>query len=513
MEKAIKAVNKKMMAADSICTVYRVSQIIGALLLTLLLLIIFTGFTLAAADVRDAMVKIYSVQIEPYYYDPWTMNRSTSTSGSGCVISDNRILTNAHVISDQSYIEVRRYGDPKKYKARVIAVSHTADLALLTVDNLTFFKGIKPLPFGDLPKVQQEVFVYGFPEGGDTLSITKGVVSRIEHDTYAHSSRAFLAAQIDAAINSGNSGGPVLIDRRISGVVMQFLEESDNIGYMVPMPVVKHFLTDLKDGRHDGFPEDGLIIQSMENESLRKKYGLEKGKSGTLVLSVLPGSAADGKIRPGDIILSIDGHEIANDGSVEFRSKERTSADYFIQLHQIGEILRLNVLRDGREKTIEVLLDKSVGYSDLVPRERYGIRPTYYIYGGLVFIPLTQNYLMSWGRSWYNNAPKNLVALYQFGQPTVEEEEVVVLSKVLPAEANSGYHEVSDFHIIKVNGNKIHRLRDLIQVVENDSVDPFVIFESSQGVKIVLERKRVEAEQPKILMTYSVPHDRSADLQ
>jgi S1-C subfamily serine protease len=294
---------------------------------------------------------------------------------------------------------------------------------------------------------------------------------------------------------------------------MQFLEESENIGYMVPMPVVKHFLKDLKDGRHDGFPEDGLIVQSMENESLRKMYGLGNGKSGTLVLSVSPGSAADGKIRPGDIILSIDGHDIANDGSVEFRSKERTSADYYIQLHQIGEKLRLQVLRDSREKMIEVLLDKPVGYSDLVPRERYDVRPTYYIYGGLVFIPLTQNYLMSWGGSWYNNAPKNLVALYQFDQPTVEGEEVVILSKVLPAEVNSGYHDVNDYHVIKVNGKKIHRIRDLIQIVERDTNDPFVIFESSLGEKIVLERERIKAEHSKILQTYSVPDDRSADLR
>jgi S1-C subfamily serine protease len=494
-------------------TAFSLICLFGSILGGILFISGFPHIALAKQDVRDAMVKIYAVQTEPYYYDPWSMNRSTSTSGSGCVIEGNRILTNAHVISDQSFVQVRRYGAPKKFKARIIAVSHTADLALLTVDDPSFFKGIKPPAFGVLPEIQQEVYVYGFPEGGDTLSITKGVVSRIEHDIYAHSSRALLAVQIDAAINSGNSGGPVLTGDSIIGVVMQFLEQSENIGYMVPMPIVKHFLTDLEDGQHDGFPEDGIVVQSMENESMRKMHGLSKQQTGTLVVAVLPGSAADGKVRSGDVILAVDGHDIADDGTLEFRPKERTSADYYTQLHQIGETLKLTVLRDSREHRVLILLDKPAGFSDLVPRERYDVRPTYYIYGGLIFIPLTQNYLMAWGRDWYSNAPRHLVALFQHTRPTVEGEEVVVLSKALPAEVNSGYHDLNDLQIAKVNGVKIHNLRELIRIVETDKDAAYVVFESRQGLKIVLERKLAEAEQAKILRTYSVPADRSADLQ
>ncbi|MGD2270472.1 MAG: serine protease [Desulfobacterales bacterium] len=467
---------------------------------------------MARPDVRDAMIKIYAYQQEPYYYDPWSMNRSTFSSGSGCVIEGHRILTNAHVVSDQTFVQVLRYGHPQKHKARIIAVSHAVDLALLTVDDPDFFEGVTPLALGELPEVQQEVYVYGFPEGGDTLSITKGVVSRIEHDSYTHSFRTFLAVQIDAAINPGNSGGPVLTGDRISGVVMQFLEKSENIGYMVPMPVVKHFLKDLEDRQYDGFPEDGIVAQTMENESMRKMHGLTKGQTGILVVRVLPGSAADGKVRRGDVILAIDGHDVADDGTVEFRPKERTSADYYVQIHQIGETLSLDLLRDGREKRVWIVLNKPVGFSDLVPRARYDIRPTYYIYGGLLFISLSQNYLMAWGNDWYRNAPRHLVAAYQQGLPTIVGEEVVVLSKVLPDEINSGYHDVSDLIIARVNGRKINHLRDLIRIVEKDNDSNFVVFESRQGFKVVLERKSAEAAQDKILETYSVPADRSPDL-
>ena len=463
-------------------------------------------------DIRDSMVKIYSVQIEPYYYDPWSMNRPTFSSGSGCVIEGRRILTNAHIVSDQSFLQVRRHGDPTKYTARVIAVSHAADLALITVEDTTFFDNIAPLKLGNLPEVQQEVTVYGFPEGGDTLSITKGVISRIEHDDYAHSSIELLAVQIDAAINSGNSGGPVVIDNRVSGVVMQYLEDSENIGYMVPTPVIKHFLADLADGRYDGIPEDGIVIQSMENENLKKKYGMHRRQTGVLVLKVLPGAPAENIVRPDDVILSIDGQAVADDGTIEFRPRERTSLAYLIQLHQIGERLKLGVLRAGRKKKLAVDLNRAVGSLDLVARERYDVRPTYFIYGGLILIPLTQNYLMSWGEDWYNTAPKNLVSLYQYAHAAVEGEQAVILSKVLPAEVNSGYHEFRDLRIVSVNGRHIRNLRQLIEIVEKPSRNSSIEFQSDMGLKIVLDREQVRAEQEKILRTYSVPADRSDSL-
>ena len=129
-------------------------------------------------DVEGAIVKIYTIHDMPDYYNPWSMHGPFGSTGSGCIIKGNRILTNGHVVSDETFVQVRRYGDAKRYTARVLNVSHAADLALLTVDDPDFFKDVKPLDFGELPTSQQEVAVYGFPLGGDTLSTTKGVISR-----------------------------------------------------------------------------------------------------------------------------------------------------------------------------------------------------------------------------------------------------------------------------------------------------------------------------------------------
>ena len=112
-------------------------------------------------------------------------------------------------------------GDTKRYEAKILSICHDCDLALITVKDKDFFKDTNSLEIGELPKLEQKVDVYGFPEGGETLSVTSGVISRIENQVYVHSGKSLLAIQIDAAINPGNSGGPAVSDGKVVGVVMQ----------------------------------------------------------------------------------------------------------------------------------------------------------------------------------------------------------------------------------------------------------------------------------------------------
>src|SRR4029079_13182777 len=100
-------------------------------------------------------------------------------------------------------------GEPQKYRARVEFVAHDCELAVLTVDDPEFFQGVKPLKLGELPRQRDKIAAYGFPAGGDDLSITEGTVSRVELTRYTHSDLDLLAVQTNAAITPGNSGGPV----------------------------------------------------------------------------------------------------------------------------------------------------------------------------------------------------------------------------------------------------------------------------------------------------------------
>jgi S1-C subfamily serine protease len=452
--------------------------------------------------VRAAVVKVYTTYQVPQYLDPWAPGWVYSGTGSGCIIEGRRILTNAHMVGNATLIQVRRYGQAERHTARVQFVSHEADLALLTVDAPAFFEGVTPLKLGGLPPLQQEVSALGFPEGGDSLSITRGVLSRIEHISYVHSTQSLLGGQIDAALNPGNSGGPVLVGGQIVGIAMQVIFLSQNIAYMVPTPVIEHFLADVADGRYDGYPSLGIRHEKMENADLRRGHGVPADKTGVLVLGTRPGHAAAELLRVDDVLLSVAGRPVANDGTIEFRPQERTSFSYFAENLQIGQAIPVEVLRDGQVSSLVVPLNRSLGRGTLVAPPQYDRRPSYFLYGGLLFEPLTYDYLRA-----RNFGSHELMALAA-KTPSFDGEEVVVLVRVLASEANGGYHEINDSVVTAVDGSKPRNLADFVRLVEGGTL-PFVTITYDDGQQIVMDRAKARAAGPGVMALYQIQSDRA----
>ncbi|MBI3554519.1 MAG: trypsin-like peptidase domain-containing protein [Elusimicrobia bacterium] len=461
--------------------------------------------------VAKSVVRIFTTVRKPDYLQPWQMAPQESLSGSGCVIEGGRILTNAHVVADHVFVEVRKAGDAKKYAAKVEFIANDSELALLNVEDPSFHHGTKPLALGVLPMRREKVSVYGFPDGGDDLSVTEGIVSRVEVTEYSHSGRSMLTIQTDAAINPGNSGGPMIKDGRLAGISFQMQTEAQNIGYAVPAPVIERFLTDVKDGRYDGVPDLGVRYESVENAAKRAYLGLEPGATGVLVSTVAYGSSGWGLLRKGDVLTAIDGLAIYDDGTVHFRRNERLLMNHFIDRHQVGEKAVLGVLRGGRALTVPVPLKV---FDNLVAGPSYGNRPSYFVFAGLVFTPLSWNYLATWD---YNEVPTDLKVYLEFGLPTAERRKAIVLAHVLPDAVNEGYHEYRNQVIGSVNGRPIGSMRDLIEafrhprggthVVETDpSVD-------QSGFTFVLDAQRAERANEDIIKRYNLPADRSADLR
>jgi S1-C subfamily serine protease len=461
-------------------------------------------------DVRDAMVKIYTVSSKPSYYTPWQMGSPERSHGSGCIIAKQRILTNAHVVSNQKFIQVQPYGKPKRYDARVLYISHETDLAILTVDDKSFFSGIQPLEVGALPETLQEVLVYGYPTGGDSLSITKGILSRIAYQKYIHSNYYFLAGQIDAAINPGNSGGPVIADNKIAGVVMQKYtsDVTESIGFMIPPSIIAHFLKDIDDGNYDGFPEKGFIAQKMENPSMKSKYGMKKNQTGVLVTNVFWNSSAQNILRKGEVILTIDGHTIADNGTVEFRLHERIYYTHYADMHQVGGKLHLTVLRDGKIRDITYTLNKTGKEFFLVKPKQYDHKPRYFIFAGIVFSPLTENLICEWQNC---DAPNKLMVA-RLERPTKKRQEVVVAVQVLAADVNKGYHSLQARIIQEVNGKTFRNFNEFYRLVAMPN-EAYVVFKDDEENLIVIDRAKAQESHDYILQTYDIQKDQSHDLE
>lgn len=475
----------------------------------ILLLAILPVVCLAATAVADsdrplaaAVVKVFATASAPDIKRPWQRAKMESSSGSGVILESGQILTNAHVVANAVSIDVKLDGATERFPAKVAFIGHASDLALLAVDDDRFFEGSRPLDLGAMPRVKDQVEVFGYPEGGESLSITAGVVSRIEIGTYAHSLANLLLVQIDAAINSGNSGGPVVAAGRLAGIATQGLEDSQSIGYMVPLPVIRQFLKDAEDGRIDGPQNIGVDVQDLESPALQARHGLTPGETGALVRAVNHGSPAWGVIQPGDVITAIDGQAIANDLSVASEYGGRLDFAALLTEKQAGDAVRVRLVREGEQLDKSIRLDP---WRSLVPGMNMSDAGRYRVFGGFVFQPLTADYLYTD----IENADVGLLNVFQYQNVrTPERAEALILSQVLPSEASRGYFDWIDEIVARVQGQTPRDLAHLNEIIDS-ATGRWLEIEMLSGFRFVLDLEQARRSTPQILERFAIGADRS----
>ena len=441
----------------------------------------------------QSVVKIYCTTSPINFLLPWQRKQQGMSTGSGFVLDTHQklLITNAHVVASCSFIEVRRHGDSVRYYAEIKYISADCDLALLSVSDPKFWKNVKEFNFagvsgaskdkskttvhriasigyvGGLPNLQQSVTVVGYPYGGDQVSITQGVVSRIDSSPYGGIDVHLMAIQIDAAINPGNSGGPSICHGKVVGIAFQSLVHGDNIGYIIPIPIIAHFLrcfikqnnqtTRYTPGHyHDGFCSIGSFIQELHNTALRRHHGIPDGISGILIRDVMPMSAASESLQPNDVVTRIDTHHMGNDATMKFRG-ERLRFSHFIQMKAQNERVTMEVIRSAKHMQISVPLsiNKPLVPNHLFSKE-YCEMPKYVVYCGCVFSHLSFPLLLEWGSNeWIHAAPRHLTNLILGGQRNKDRDEIVVLLQIFPHQVNQGYSGDIFLHRIVTRVNNV----------------------------------------------------------
>jgi S1-C subfamily serine protease len=459
------------------------------------------------SEPEKSVVQIVTAFQEPNWSVPWIFDNPHGASGTGFLIDGNHILTNAHVVAWTKQLLVRRYHDPQPYFATVEYVAHDIDLALLKIDDPNFYKGMKPLEFGELPTVRSQVFTYGFPAGGEQISYTRGVVSRIEVEAYAHpGNRAFLAVQTDAAINPGNSGGPVIQDDKVVGVAFEGLTGLQNTGFFIPTTMIRHFLKDIEDGHYDGVPESGLEMTSLLNPAFRRMLKLpDDSKHGVRVDRILDIPDTQQLMKVGDVVLKIGDYDVDDDSTITYHGNT-VGASVAFDLAQNNEVVPLEVWRDGAQ--VHVDLPVKVYRDDAVQGNQYDALPPYYIYGGLVFTPLSLDYLKSIGHDYEAVGGRDLIyeLLYRHVEdPAHWRHQPVVLSSILDNNVNANLTTRGQALVDKINGVRIETLADVPKAF--DAVKgPFDVVEFLPDHHFeVLRHDDAQKALSDILSTYSVP--------
>jgi S1-C subfamily serine protease len=427
----------------------------------------------AAANEADSVVRVFAKARDPDLLQPWRRLDPLEFTGSGVVIEGKQILTNAHLVLYATEVYVQGHRGGEKIEAKVKVIGPGIDLALLTLDNPDFFTKHPPLARSkDFLKERLPVEVYGYPIGGNNLSITKGIVSRVEYAVYNHQTMG-LRGQIDAAVNNGNSGGPVLVGNRMVGLVFSRLTQGQNIGYIIPNEEIESFLEEVApSGRYQGKPALDLRLQTLENPVLRRHLGLDSAVRGVLA------SRSSGLIHKYDILTKIGPYAIDNQGMIQARDNLTLSFHYVVpKLAKDGKV-PVTVLRKAKEVSLDLPVSRS---NDLLIPELRGEFPKYFLYGPLVFSPACFDAIGAY-------ASRNPFAV-DFSSPLVSrrddrprfpgEELVVVSSPALRHKIIRGYRDPVGQVVDKVNDIKIKNLRHLVEVLR-DCKDDYVTFEFAE---------------------------------
>lgn len=474
------------------------------------------------ARVESSIVKIFATVRSPDFTRPWSKQSPRQVSGSGVVIEGNRVLTAAHVVLYASQVQIQGSQSGDKISAEIESISPGIDLAVLKLEDEGFFKTHAALSLStELPAPKDAVMAYGFPTGGTELSITKGIVSRIEFVAYNYDTYG-LRIQVDAPINPGNSGGPVLVGDKVIGLARSIVSTAQNIGYIIPAEEIQLFLQDVADGHYDGKPLCYVETQSLENAALRTALKIPAGTTGVMVHAV-EGPAAR-VLKPGDALIRIGDATIDNEGKLKLTDAIRVGSFYLVQKIAKNETVSMTIVRGGKEMKVDVPVEHS--HPKLIPY-LHGNYPPYFVYGPLVFSVATEDFLQGLTSVTSSRSP-NLGASVLHGltmldspltrrrtdRPTVDEEELVVIpSAFLPHKLTKGYVSAAGRVVAMIDGVHIKSLRHLVELLR-DGKGEIVTFELAgrRSETLAFPRQQMIAATDELLNDNGIRSQGSADL-
>eukprot|EP01084_Bolivina_argentea_P210783 358657_1 len=324
------------------------------------------------------------------------------------------------------------------------------------------------------------------------------------------------------------------MNNKVVGVAFETHLNAQNIGYCIPMKVVMHFLNDIeKHGKYTSFPKLGFRWQKIENPSLKKYYKMmsdenkdkkeenetdeeekkdDDGFNGILINSTYPLTDCSNKLCENDVVLAMDEISLGEDGTIPYEYPEdgvaRINHRYIISNKFCGDEVKLKILRDGKILDITIIIN-IIDY--LVPIVLYEKPVTYFIFGGIVFLPLSRPYLRSeYGSKWSSKCAVRLKDLYFNGYKEEKHEQVIVLSRVLASEENVGYHKFKNCVSEKCNGVETKNMTQLTQIIDNavQNKEQFVTFIFEHHITIVLEIETALTSMNKIMKNDRIEFDR-----
>ena len=385
---------------------------------------------------------------------PWD-KRAQTAAKLGTVIEGNEILTTAQGLANRTLVRLQKGGRGKWYNGSVEWVDYQANLAVVGVSDPVFWEGLAPLRFAQANELKRNLQIVRWR--GGNIERRAAEFSRFSVADANFNQAPRIEMKASSEMEGAGRGERMVSGGRVVGLVAS---KSASTCSVIPAPFITSILEKRASDDYRGLGFFDFIWQPASNPATTKYFEFSGQAGGVLLIkpSTRPGAKSPLKLH--DIILEIDGYPIDIQG-------DYLAPDY-------GHVI---------------------------------MEPTYVIAGGLVFVPLSAEFLSSWGANWQRTAPFRLV-YYNKQKAKKDQPSLVVLSLVLPDSYNIGYQERNTQNLVldRANGRQISKLDDLIGALENPQ-DGFHVFQFNKGSsvqKIILDAEQLDEANQRIAKRYGV---------
>ncbi len=437
---------------------------------------------------------------------PWAKSQPRTRAAMAVVVAGRRLLTSAQMVGDATLVRAEKFGGSARVPGRVVHVDPEINLALVEVDDPTFFDDLTPVRLAEALPTEGAVRSVRWKEG--QLEVSASRVARIEVRA-SHTGdleHAFLRLKSDLA--GGGWVEPVFSDGLLVGLT---LSQSNDLANVMPPELIAAYLAAASSpAGYPGFGKLGIAWQANRDPAQARYLGQQGPPRGVLVLGTPWGSSACGALEPRDLLLELDGHPIDPEGFYEHPRYGRLRfTNIAVDRHLAGETLPARVLRGGRERETALTLRPYPTALRRVPGRRSDEAPPYLVAGGLVFRELDADYLAAWGRDWQEKADTRLVTEWElYGEnQTDADRRVLILAYVLPTPYNIGYHDLSNLIVEEVNGRRVDSIGALDRSFQEwGGAFHRVGFQPNQTRdQVVLDATGFAAATAEVLETYGIP--------
>jgi len=423
-----------------------------------------------AIDIANGLVRINST-IQTYNAAlPWQKNNPFNHRGLGTLIGENQVITTAELVADSTYLEFESADETETIPAKIVTIDYKANLAILAPKDEktedTFFEKLTPLEIADPAELGSTVTIWQLQENGMPLQSSGTILAADTLSTFV-AGQYFLTYSVKTSLQSASSSYtlPITKDGKLNAILHTY-DSEDQVCEALSIETIRQFLFDASDNDYKGFPALGIGVTSTDDPQFSAWLEIPEGVQGLYITNVGKNSAAEkAELLEGDVLTQIDDTPIDKQGYYQHPLYGQLYWSNLIKQGEIGQEVKLHILRKGEEKTITATLEKP--RPKLIPQHIHDTPPPYLIKGGLVFQELSLAYLQAFGDKWRQKAPINLLdALDNPLDYEKDRNRLVFLSRVIPTPATIGYDPLSSIILRQVNGQEIADLNDIAKALE-----------------------------------------------